>query len=205
MKEFIQNVVEVTLVQNSRDFWDYAEIIVPAIISIISTIIAICALCNSNKIGKIQNDISKRQCNIELFEPRYKAFNILGFLLPVAKQLITEHNKTDNKIDEWDVLACSMQTYKFTTTPYDTDINFNTVNYFFTNLILEVGVLPCLFKNENVETVTAFLRVFDNLVSKICGDDTDEIHEEDMQELTNYINQIENEHILGKLEKYLYL
>ena len=205
MQSLINEFVVILSKQNPRDFWDYAEIIVPATISIISTIIAILALCNSNKIGKKQNDISERQCNIELFEPRYKAFNILSFLLPVANQLITEHNKTDDKIDEWGVLACSMQTYKFTTTPYDTDINFNTVNYFFTNLILEVGVLPCLFKNENVETITSFLTVFDNLISKICADNTDEIYEEEIQELTNYVTQIEKEKILGKLEKYLYL
>ena len=179
-----------------RDFWDYAAIIAPILLSVIAIVVSIQTALQQNKIGKRQNEIT-------LFEHRFKALSILDFLLPLAKTIIDNTKKDDKeKQDVWDILAIAMQTFKYSTSPFDKKIEFSQVEYFYTNMILEISRLPCLFKNESTESILAFSYAFKSIADNVCnGED----YEEEIFLLQKYVCEIEEKNIMDKLEKYLKL
>ena len=162
MEETINELIEIIKTMNSRDGWDYVEIFAPLILSIVAIGISIWTAFRQNQIGERQN-------NIALFEPRYNTFNILNFLLPVARAISENSKQKDAKFNTWDILASSMQTYKYSTSPFDVNVDYRQLQYFYTNLILECGRLPCLFKKENTRQITAFLETFNDIVSNVCN------------------------------------
>ncbi len=203
MGELIHDLIATIEKLGYRDFWDYAAIIVPAATAIISVIISVIALCKSNKIGERQNEISERQNNIALFETRSKAFNILNFLLPVARTLLENATKDDEeKEDVWNILASAMQTYKYSTTPFEKDIEFSQVEYFYTNLVLETGGIPYLFKNEDVKSVLSFLEILNSIATNVCNG---EEYDQEIKSLRDIVCEIDESNIMEKLEKYLML
>lgn len=190
-------LIEVFKVIFNRDFW---EIIAPLILSVVAIGVSIHTAIKQNQISERQNEIAEKQNEIALFEYRYKVFTILSFLLPVAREILKRLEQED--VDVWNVLANSMQTYKYSTSPFETNIEYSQVEYFYTNLILEGGRLPCLFKKENTEQILAFLQIFNALVSNECkGEPCDK----EIVLLQNAVNKIDESCILERLEKYLML
>lgn len=203
MGELIHDLIAIIEKLGHRDFWDYAAIIVPVATAIISVVISVIALCKSNKIGERQNKISERQNNIALFEPRSKVFNILDFLLPVARTVLENATKDDGeKEDVWNILASAMQTYKYSTTPFEKDIEFSQVKYFYTNLVLETGGIPYLFKNEDTESILLFLEVLNSIATNVCNG---EEFDQEIKSLKNSVCEIDESNIMSKLERYLML
>lgn len=190
-------LIEVFKVIFNRDFW---EIIAPLILSVVAIGVSIHTAIKQNQISERQNEIAEKQNEIALFEYRYKVFTILSFLLPVAREILKRLEQED--VDVWNVLANSMQTYKYSTSPFETHIEYSQVEYFYTNLILEGGRLPCLFKNENTEQILSFLQIFNDLVSNEC---TGESCDKEIILLQNAVNKIDESCILERLEKYLML
>ena len=120
--------------------------------------------------------------------------------MPVAREILKRLEQED--VDVWNILANSMQTYKYSTSPFETNIEYSQVEYFYTNLILEGGRLPCLFKNENTEQILDFLQIFNVLVSNECkGEPCDK----EIILLQNAVNKIDESYVLERLEKYLML
>ncbi len=203
MEELIKNLITAIEKIGIRDAWDYASIIVPALTAIISVVISVIALRKSNKIGERQNELSEKQNNIALFEPRFKVFNILNFLLPVARTILANTNKKDEEQkDNWDILASAMQTYKYSTTPFEKEIEFSQVEYFYTNLVLETGGLTCLFKNENTKPILSFLETLDSIATNVCND---EDCDQEINLLRDIVCEIDESNIMDRLEQYLML
>jgi hypothetical protein len=196
MKEILQEISNTLNDINQRDIWDYASILAPLVLSFVATIISICTAIKQNRIGKRQNEIA-------LFEHRIKVLNILNFLLPVAKIIVNDSKKVDEeKIDIGDILATAMQTYKYSTVPFDKHIEFSQVEYFYKNLILDSTSLPYLFKNENTTPILSFLNALNSIASKVCnGDKCDE----ELALLEKNVCKIEETNIIAKLGKYLEL
>lgn len=193
MEELIRELIHSI---EQRDFWDYASIIAPFVLSFVATIISIYTAIKQNKIGKRQNEIA-------LFESRIKVFDILNFLLPVAREVLDNSKKNDDKkYDVWSILAVAMQTYRYSTMPFDKHIEFSQVEYFYTNLVLESGSLPYLFKNEDTKPIISFLEVLNSIVKKVC--DGEEC-EGEVASLEKSVCEIEERNLIKKLGKYLEL
>ena len=181
----------------TQDFW---KIIAPLILSVVAIGVSIHTAIKQNQISERQNEIAEKQNEIALFEYRYKAVSILNFLLPVAREILKSLEQEEVTI--WNILANSMQTYKYSSSPFETNIEYSQVEYFYTNLILEGGRLPCLFKNENTEQILSFLQIFNDLVSNECkGESCDK----EIILLQNAVNKIDESYIFERLENYLML
>jgi len=151
----------------------------------------------------IPKSIAEQQNKIALFDKRYYAFSVLNFLLPVAKEIINNSKENqNNELSSWKILASSMQAYKFTNMPFDTDIDFHTVRYFYTNLVLEAVKIDLLFNKEETSDIVSFLEIFDSYVSKVCEGDS---YDEEQEALQSIVEKIVNSKIQDRLEEYLKL
>lgn len=196
---FIEEQFALLLNSLERDFWDYAAIIIPAAISIISIAISVIALCRSNDIGEQQNKISEKQNNIALFEHRFKAFKTLAFLLSVARMMLESKNKTEAVQN---ILTSGMLTYEGSAPPVDTPVDFSRVYRFYTDLTLEIGRAPFLFRDENTEVILSFSASLFSIVSNVY---TGKSYEEEIISLKSYVLKIDESNLMLKLEKYLML
>ena len=185
-----------------RDAWDYVAMFAPLVLSVVAIVVSLCTAHKQTQISKKQNEIAQRQNNIALFEPRYKVFHIVNFLFTVGQKIVNDSKKHNTDFDIWDNLANSMRAYKYVLSPFDKDIEYSQVEYFYSNLILEVGRLPCLFKDESTEQITNFLQTFNDLVLDVCNSSP---YDENLKSLETSLIQIQEHQYLDELEKHLML
>lgn len=153
MDSLLQELNEIIRNASQRDWVDYVAIFVPLGATIISLVISILALLNSNKIGKQQN-------NIALFDKRYRALNVLGHLLSTT-QILLQRDISDTKI----TLYGAMETYRSSTTLTDTIPKGDDVLSFYTGLVFEAGKVEHLFQDTDIKPVMDFLAAFYELVA----------------------------------------
>lgn len=149
----------------------------------------------------IPKRIADQQDRIALFDKRFYAFSKLTFLLPVAREIISNISKDEaEKLDPWEILASGMQAYKYTNNPFDSDINFQTVKYFYSNLVLEAVKIDLLFKNDKTEDIVSFLKTFDSYATNVCAGDP---FDKEQNELQTIVKKIDDSKILDRLEGYM--
>jgi len=149
----------------------------------------------------IPKRIADQQDRIALFDKRFYAFSKLTFLLPVAREIIDNTSKDEaEQLDPWKILASGMQAYKYTNNPFDAEINFQTVKYFYSNLVLEAVKIELLFKNENTEDIVSFLKTLDSYATNVCSGDP---FDKEQNTLQTIVKKIDDSKILDKLEEYL--
>lgn len=180
-EDFLKLINEIFQPIFERDFWDYASIIAPFVVSCVAVFISLYSLHKQNKIA--------------LFDKRYKAFNILSFLMETARVIIkTEETKT--KL----ILYKNMETYRSTMTPNNKAANGNDVSSFYAGLIFEAGKIEHLFKVKNVSKVVKFLLAFNDLISSTY---TKTSYENEINQLRNMLLEIEKMNIIKTLIKQL--
>ena len=187
MNDLLQELNDIIRSTTQRDWLDYVAIFIPLGATIISLIISIFALLNSNKIGNQQNKIA-------LFDKRYKVLNVLGNLVSTA-QIILQRDITDTKV----VLYGSMETYRSSTTLTDTIPKGNDVSSFYTGLIFEAGKVEHLFQEKDVKIVMNFLTAFYELVASTYSKEN---FEDEVKKLKNSYVELQESGIITTLEKY---
>ena len=146
--------------------------------------------------------ISSKQNKIALFEHRFNVFNILSFLLSTTKSVVSNSRQENADFDTWEILAEAMQTYKYSSSPFDENINFSKLDYFYTHLLLSAVKVSLLFKKVNTKTVILFLETVSSLVSNVSKDQP---FDNEIALLGDLIEKIEKEKTMEKLEKFLKL
>lgn len=166
-----------------RDFWDYAAIIAPLVLSVIAIAISIYSIQKQNKIS--------------LFDKRYRACDSLFFLMSVVKQIADGNVKKKSKKDYLDEV---IEAYKSFSIEQEVISNCKDSSSIYVRLIFESGKIGYLFKSVSIQKIIAFLKEFDCYASEIYkGNQPDE------KPLIYTYNLLVDEDIQGKLEKQLRL
>lgn len=182
MDEILQELVEIVKTLNQRDFWDYAAIIAPLILSVVAIVISIYSIHEQNKIA--------------LFDKRYKANDILVFLMSAVSKIV------DGSVNEIkrEYLDTVIETYKTISTVGGETFSTKKYSDVYVGLIFEAGKSVNIFKlnkDEN-EKITKFLIKFQEYVSNAYANKvTNDV------ELKKAYNQLVELHIEKKMEKQM--
>lgn len=184
----MEGIIDAIHALKQRDTWDYIAIFAPLILSSVAIWISI--------------RTTKKQNKIALFERRFEIFNILGFLLSTTKKVVSNKKQEKPDFDTWEILAQAMQTYKFCSSPFDTEINYSHLDYFYTNLVLTATKASCLFGKIDTDTIVVFLETFSSLCSDIRDGNP---YNDKVETLGKIVDKIEKDKTMIKLEKCLKL
>ena len=163
-----------------RDFWDYAAIITPIVLSVVAIIISIYSLQQQNRIA--------------LFDKRYSACMSLFFLMSVIKQ-IAEQNVTKS---EKDYFKDAVAAYQSVSVAQDVTIQSKDTSSTYTRLVLEAGKICHLYNTVDNEIIVDFLESVDYYVSNIYKG-----NQPDNKQLIATYNRLVEDDIQSKLEKQL--
>lgn len=181
MEELLSELIANVQLSQQRDLWDYIAIIAPLVLSVVAVWISI--------------GTAKKQNKIALFEMRYRVVSILSFLLPVAKELVNS-----KEIDDWTILATAMDTYKMSATDSSAEFDYPKLDSFYTHLILDAGMVNCLFDKKGTKQIMDFLEEFHEFVSIVCKD---EVTEEARADLNKTVSLLEESKTMNKLDGLL--
>ena len=163
-----------------RDFWDYAAIIAPFVLSVVAIFISIYTI--------------RKQTKSDLFEKRYSIIYTLGFLIQGSENVILKNMPAK---DFWKV---GMDNYKSMNSLSKSDYDDNEALNFYFNLIFQVMKISCLFPEKKIKNINKFSEIFMNYISNLFLDKETKYDEEQLRVI---LDLMEREKTLDKLDKYL--